>query len=217
VNVQTKLTAVVVDWDGTTVKSKKVYHGSMCKVFEVVGLAPPTLQTFSHEVARMGVMGFYRHYGILEHLALERITRIRDEYVDSHWHEITLRPDALELFTACAHTRVPLIVMSSNEAWVIEQKLADCRLSSCVRKIIATDDKETSLLELIAALKALPKSLLFVDDSGRDIRLAKRAGVSVAGFMGGYGSASDIREAKPDFFVDSLRGVAKLVTNHRDK
>jgi phosphoglycolate phosphatase-like HAD superfamily hydrolase len=162
----------------------------------------------------MGVSKFYEHYHLFEHITERAAARIHDEYVEAHWDKIVLRPDANKLFTACAHTRVPLIVMSSNQARVIERKLAECGASSCVRKIISTDDKETALAELAAEKKSSPESLLFVDDSSRDLAMAKRVGAAVAGFTKGYGSTRDIREVEPHFLVQSLKGVAKLVKNH---
>lgn len=216
-NIQAKWAAVVVDWDGTMARSQKVYYGSIVKAFEAAGIVSPPFRTFCHEVARMGVPQFYEHYHLFDHINERDVIRIRNEHVEEHWGEIVLRHDAHKLFTACAHTRVPLIVMSSNEARVIEQKLAEYGASSCVKKIITTDNKGTALAELAVEKKSSPKSLLFVDDSSRDLRMAKQVGTAVAGFTKGYGSTRDIREAGPHFFVQSLRGVAKLVMNHREQ
>ena len=213
-DIQAKWTAAVVDWDGTMVRSQTVYYGSFCEAMKAAALPPPPFRTFCHEVARMGILGLYAHYAILDRLSGNEIARIRDRYVEAHWSEIVPRPKLSELFRACAYTRTPLIVMSGNEARVIERKLADWNMSSSVRKIIATDDKRTSLSELIAAKGETPSSFLFVDDTSRDLTMAKQKGVTVAGFTKGYGSVREIRETGPHFLVDSLRGVAKLVKNH---
>lgn len=206
-----------MDWDGTTVVSQPVYYGSLCAAMRAAKLSPPPFRTFCHEVARMGIIKLYQHYGLLERLPLREIERIRDAYVETHWHKITPRPKLTELFRACASTRTPFIVMSNNEARVIERKLADWGMSSCVRRIIATDDKSASLSEFIATHRAEPSSLLFVDDTSRDLAMAKRKGVTVAGFTRGYGNAREIRAVEPHFLVDSLRKVAALVRNHHGR
>lgn len=209
--------AAIMDWDGTTVRSQRVYYGSFCEALRAAEISLPPFRTFCHEVARMGIIGLYGHYGLLERLPLHTIERIRDAYVETHWGEITPRPKLAELFRACALTGTPFVVMSNNEARVIERKLADWGMSSCVRHIIATDNKRESLSEFIAAHGGEPASFLFVDDTSRDLAMAKQKGATVAGFTKGYGNVREIREIAPHFLVDSLRKVAKLVMNHRER
>ncbi|WP_431686974.1 phosphoglycolate phosphatase [Hahella sp. NBU794] len=62
----------------------------------------------------------------------------------------------------------------------------------------------TPLLHACEALQAQPQTTLMIGDSINDVQAARRAGMKIACVTYGYNHGEDIRDANPDWVMDSL-------------
>lgn len=190
------LKLVVLDYDGTTVQSKKVYYRSVKRIFEKTGIPPISMKDFGNKVGT-GVERFYIDCGLTQRISLEKIRAITDVIVRRHWDEII--PNLyLEIFLEiCRSIDIPVIILSNNERWIIKSKLADYRLLKYFSKVICTQNKGLVFSQLIK--KIPPDKILSLDDSREGLVLAKSFGITTAAFTNGYNTKQKILGANPDF------------------
>lgn len=56
-----------------------------------------------------------------------------------------------------------------------------------------------------------PEEVLFIGDMDHDIQAGKKAGTKTAGILTGYHSRKKLEQEKPDFILENLSELKKLI------
>ncbi len=205
----------ISDHDGTIVRSQKIYHSFIQKIFHEDSKEPPPLSKFMHDITRYGVERFYKKYKIS--FSQKMIRKMEREYVREHIKEFLIPFDVVMFFAVCRPLDIKTVVLSFNNVRTIEKMLR--RKGIRVDEIVSSKNKTKSILDLMNRYGVSPDETVFVADTSNDILAGNRAGVKTIGICGGYHSFRQIAAAKPNYGgkqkISSFQEIQKIVIKNR--
>ena len=196
---------VLLDWDGTILDSYAADQRAYLAMFRALGIAWGI-----REIDRHYSPDWYRVY------RAARIPRVDWRRADRLWRTAyrAERPPLLPgaraaLGTLARHFELGIVTAGSRER--VRQQLRHFGLrdhfSVCVYSEDTTRKKpHPAPLELaLDRMRAAPEDCVYVGDAPADIEMARRAGVRAIGVLGPFPSAGQIRAARPDLLLPSIR------------
>jgi beta-phosphoglucomutase-like phosphatase (HAD superfamily) len=206
---------VVFDFNGTAIDDLPVAYGAVCAIFQEYGLEPPSLEVFK---AEMGTdwMKFYLDHGIPESATPDDLNVIRSRFYKQHGHTAKLRDDFVSTVRELARRGVMVAICSAEQEEILLRYLEEAGLTDLIPEWAvkgAVRDKAQTLLDLAEAAGQDPDEVAYVDDSYSGLTAARTAGVVAVGFDNatGYAPADVIESAVPDFVINEIGDVLKLL------
>ena len=200
---------VLFDWDGTILNSYAADQRAYLAMFRALGI-----DWTAREIDRHYSPDWYRVY------RAAKIPRLHWDRADRLWRAAyrAERPPLLSgartaLRILARHFQMGIVTAGSRGR--VRQQLRYFGLrqhfSACVCSE-DTDDKKPhpAPLELaLARLRASPEECVYVGDAPADIEMARRAGVRAIGVLGPFPTAAQIRAARPDLLLRSIRELPR--------
>ncbi|MFH0922731.1 MAG: HAD hydrolase-like protein, partial [Candidatus Micrarchaeota archaeon] len=75
-------------------------------------------------------------------------------------------------------------------------------------------DKTDTIAGLVKKYELDPKRTFYVGDTSGDVEAGKAAGVKTIGITWGFQHKSILAESKPDFLIDDIKEIKKIVSKN---
>lgn len=206
------ITAVIFDWDGTLVESKKIIASSFIKVLnefglsvnekEIIGLMGPSASIIFKQVLSSLNVDFTEE--LVEKLARERVIA-----EINFSRKIRLNAGAYEILNNLKG-KVSLALASMNNKEVIRKHLETCQIARYFETVLSADEVREPkpnpeiFLKCSAKLGIRVSECVVIEDSVSGIKAAKKAKMKCIAVTTGISSRSQIEKEYPDLIVSSL-------------
>lgn len=146
----------------------------------------------------------------------QALTCLLRHYESNNGHRTLVYPGAAEILSALQAAGIRLCCITNKKRRFTEPLLADLQLLGYFDFLVCGDDLVANKPDPMALLHAISQAgvdapeTLMVGDSVTDVKTARAAGVRVVAVSYGYNHGEDIREAGPDWVVDSLAGICTI-------
>jgi len=199
--------AVLFDWDGTLLNSYASDTRAYLTMFRALGI-----QWGELELARCYSPNWYRVY------RAARIPRAKWDEADHLWTRAYARETPKLISGARRIVRLlardfDLAIVTSGNRKRVRQQLRDFELAAYFAACVCSEDAPKKkphpapLRLALEKLRADPAECVYVGDTHEDIEMARRAGVRPIGVLGPFPTARQIRAAKPDMLLRSVRDL----------
>ena len=199
--------AVLFDWDGTLLNSYASDTRAYLTMFRALDV-----QWGEAELARCYSPNWYRVY------RAARIPRAKWDEADRLW----TRAYALETPKLISGARrivqllardFDLAIVTSGNRKRVRQQLREFDLAEYFAACVCSEDAPKKkphpapLRLALEKLRADPAECVYVGDTQEDVEMARRAGVRPIGVLGPFPTARQIRAARPDVLLRSIRDL----------
>jgi HAD superfamily hydrolase (TIGR01509 family) len=202
---------VLLDWDCTILNSYRADQRAYLSMFRTLGIA-------------WDARAIDRHYSPDWYCVYRaaRIPKVQWERADRLWRTAyrserpPLLPGARTALRILARSFALGIVTAGSRGRVLGQ-LRDLGLREHFSTCVFSEDTNRKKphpapLELaLTRLRANPEDCVYVGDAPADIEMARRAGVRAIGVFGPFPSAAQIRQARPDLLLPSIRELPQYL------
>lgn len=205
------LQGVLFDWDGTLIDSYAADSSAYLAMFREMGI-PWGLE----ELARYYSPNWYRVY------RAAKLPRSRWDDADRAWrkqyakHSPRLITGARQVLNRLERVHRLGLVTSGDRDRVTRQ-LHEFRLTRMFGVRVCSGDTAqrkpypAPLRLALQKLRLEPSACVYVGDSPEDLEMAKRAGVSAIAVLGPFSTEKRLREARPDFLLESIRELPEVL------
>ena len=211
------LSALIFDFDGTLVDSKKDVFDSLMHAFSVCGITinPPDTAVIMQKQLSDAI----KH--VAPEISAEKRSVISEAYKkhydSSEYPNTTAMPGAQDLLAACKNRGLPCSIVSNKRQFPMLRILEKL----CLRDYFSaffnpdtfngkTPKKPELLAHALSAQKLDHKTTAYVGDMEVDVRAAKENQMISIAVTNGYG-AEAAKAGKPDFVVKDLFGVIPIL------
>ena len=199
--------AVLFDWDGTLLNSYASDTRAYLTMFRALGV-----EWGVAELARCYSPNWYRVY------RAARIPRAKWDEADRLW----TRAYALETPKLISGARrivqllardFDLAIVTSGNRKRVRQQLREFDLAEYFAACVCSEDAPKKkphpapLRLALEKLRADPAECVYVGDTQEGVEMARRAGVRPIGVLGPFPTARQIRAARPDVLLRSIRDL----------
>jgi pyrophosphatase PpaX len=198
--------AVIFDWDGTIIKSKKANFQAFKKLHDELNLNIVfTMKEFLDWYTPNWYV-IYEKMGIPE----EAWSRANEIWRNSYPHNISkLSPNSVRVLANLKSRRFRIGLVTSGDEKRVESELKRKGIFNIFDVVICGDhvpieEQKPSPRQIILALKKLnvePKDAVYIGDTSFDVLAGKNAGVKTIALAGGLHSVGKLRDSNPDLFV----------------
>ena len=222
--------AVVFDLDGTLIQSRIDYQEMRRRAVEILTAAgAPTeelgqsrrlweiLMSGERMLEGMGLPPESRRRTIRR--ITEALNAVELEAVET----VEQTPHAHQALEALRGLGMGIGVATRSCNAYATRSLEISGLARYVDVLLARDDVEypkpdpRHLLQVVEALGASPKGVLYVGDTTTDMKTAEEAGIAFIGFLRDDERGRRLREAGCETLIDDLRRVAECVSGRRNR
>lgn len=210
------LQGVLFDWDGTLIDS---YHADACAylaMFKEMGIA-------------WGIKELERHYSPnwYQVYRAAKLPRKLWEEADRLWrahyakHQPKLISGARRVLEVIGRKHSLGLVTSGDRDRVVRQ-LREFRLTRIFAARVCSGDtvkKKPHPAPLKLALRQMELEAaccVYVGDAPQDVEMARRAGVRAIGMLGPFPTEKRLRAAQPEFLIDSLGELPRVLDRLRN-
>lgn len=174
------------DWDGVFWDSFEATYKKVCRIFGKRGLTPPKANEYRKEY-EANFLAFYISHGVLD----EKEVLIKEwaEY-SGEYQSKGLFPGTRFFLNDLFRRNVAMGLLSSEQEGILRRNLAGEGLYNKFAYIHPeAHDRSGAIRKAMDYFKLAhwPESVLYVDDSPKNILEAKRLGVRLIGVTYGYG------------------------------
>ncbi|MFA6447641.1 MAG: HAD family hydrolase [Patescibacteria group bacterium] len=205
--MQTRIRAVLYDFDGVIQDSMAEEYKGCVAVFKAAGLEPPSLSCFCQKLT-MPFSEWFKSYGV--NMPWDELQLIYHAHVNKRLPP--LFPGVVETMIRLKEARIKQGVVSASGWITLRDNLARHDLIKYLD--VALGESENKTRAIIQACKDMDvpvEQTLYVGDLTSDIRDGKLAGVLTAAFIGPNGDSKVFNEVRPDFKVLSHNALACMI------
>ena len=211
---------VVFDWNGTILSDNQAVIVATNKVLAMFGLKKVSLKR-NQETFDVPVVNFYEANGLKPEVFWQNVDLISETfhsvYEDRADHCRT-RAGARKTLKWLEEKGIESVILSNHTTSGIEKQLKRLGIKRFFCKVLANEDKRTALKDKAKLLdgflreKHFKKSeVLVVGDSPEEMKIAKKLGTKSVALTGGFYSTARLKKAKPDFLINNLGELAKII------
>ncbi|MEY4747134.1 MAG: hypothetical protein RLZZ416_183 [Candidatus Parcubacteria bacterium] len=212
---------VVFDWNGVLIADAQATVAVDRKVFKAFGHKPLDMKTY-RETFTMPVIDFFLASGFTKTQMARDAIKIQEMFhrlYEPRIAKVRTRIGARRLLAFLEKRKVEAIILSNHTMEGITNQLERLGIGRYFSRIIA-NDKHTTMLRKNKAEKFLRlvrnspyrrSEILIIGDSPEEIEAARAAGVRCVSITGGYYAARRLKDAKPDFLIDSLTEMIGII------
>lgn len=105
-----------------------------------------------------------------------------------------------------------LFVLSSDPASKLLMQLKNAQLENLLQKVVTdVDDKISAIKLLVDDFSLDPQNTFYIGDTTGDIESGTSAGIKAIGITWGFNSKEALQKATPDFLIDDIIEMIKIV------
>lgn len=218
---------VAFDWNGTLFADAQAVCDACNHFIAAMGGNPITLKIYREKFV-VPVIDFYESIGLSREKVLKNAKKnaeIFHKYYELRASTIRSRANSKLLLQWLGQQKISSVIFSNHIVDRIQEQIERLSLSKHIDKVIANSqldealkgrNKQEKLAEFIKTKKLTPKEVLIVGDSSEEVEIAKNIGsVSIAITHGHY-STPRIKASKPDYLINDLKKVIKIITDLND-
>jgi len=208
---------IIFDLDGTVVDSRKDLANAVNFALKKIGLKEKPVSEISSYIGT-GLEDLIRKsIGRKQKVPFPKVLSAFEEYYRGHYMDNTvLYPNVREVLQYFKNKRKAIVTNKKYEFTLLTLK--DLGIYDYFEDIVAGDDiscmKPSSCpLDLsMYRLNARKEETMIVGDMDIDIIAGKRAGIATCGVTYGIGKKEDIVRAKPDFIIEDMVELKKIIS-----
>ena len=212
---------ILFDLDGTLVDSKSVIVDSANNMLEEFGFARLSEQQIIKHIRFDTTYLVEMLTGFTEHSKIKKAVDIFRDYWKAHVStDSKLFDGVMETLEYLSDRH--LIITSNGIKEVIEQMLDYFNIRKFFSSIISGDEPDCIKPTACPINKVLfdddiakRKNTIIVGDMVADIAAGRAAGVKTCAVTYGLGYLQDLKEAKPDYLIDSIVELIKIIKNYK--
>ncbi|MGV1048259.1 MAG: HAD family hydrolase [Solirubrobacterales bacterium] len=208
--------AVVFDWDGTLVDSKRVLVASFRETTtEVLGEPFPTEHADVERIVQVRGQEAFAEIADGDSALYERIETVFHRVYVERMGAIEPFPEVLATIAALRAAGKRIGVATSKSRVRLDLEAERTGLGALIDVSVSGDEVQRakpdpeSVREAIRLLGADPAATLFVGDGPNDVRAARGAGAIAVGVSFGFHPA-EVRAAGPDHVIDAFPELLEL-------
>jgi phosphoglycolate phosphatase len=214
-----KISALIFDFDGTLIDSKKDVFKSLMHAFSVCGIPinPPDAAIIMQKQLSDAIQ-----YAVPD-ISTEKRAAISEAYKKhydaSEYPNTTLMPGARDLLETCARRSIPCFIVSNKRQFPVLRIIESFNLRGYFAAIYnpdTFDGKFFSKSQLLAyALKEQRlnrRTTAYIGDMEADILTARENGMISIAVTNGYG-ADAAKATSPDFVVKDLSEMLGIISS----
>jgi HAD superfamily hydrolase (TIGR01549 family) len=206
---------VLFDWDGTLLDSYHADSAAYLAMFHKMGI-------------QWGLQELARHYSPNWHHVYRAagLPRKRWKEADQTWREFyaehtpQLLPGARRVLTTLQR-RHQLGLVTSGDRDRVTQQLHEFRLSRVFAARVCSGDTEKRkphpepLFLALRKMRLDPRVCVYVGDAPQDLQMAQHAGVRSIAVLGAFTTEKQLRAARPDLLLESIRQLPQALREIR--
>lgn len=198
---------VIFDWSGVLSDDIAVVHKATMNVFRKLGVKALALEEFKKEFTSP-YMIFYKKF---TNASQEELKKLYTKEIHSVGEPKPF-PKVKELLEFLCKKGVKMAILTSIPETKLEKELDDYGL----RKFFVdasgdNHDKTEAIVKVMKRNKFAPEETAYVGDMTHDMDVGKKAGVTTIAVLGGYQTKEQLRREKPDFVIENLDEIKKIV------
>jgi phosphoglycolate phosphatase len=214
-----KISALIFDFDGTLIDSKKDVFESLMHAFSVCGVPinPPDAAIIMQKQLPDALQ--YAAPDLSREKRVSIIEAFKKHYDASEYPNTTLMPGARDLLETCARRSIPCSIVSNKRQFPMLRILNRFNLQyyfTAVYNPDAIDGKKFTKSQLLAyALKEQRlnrRTTAYIGDMEADILAARENGMISIAVTNGYG-ADAAKATSPDFVVKDLSEMLGIISS----
>lgn len=204
--------AVLFDLDGTLLDSYHAHLRVYVQVFHDMG--HPFDPARYDEAYSPNWYLFYERIG----LPRERWPEADRRWLEHYAREVPIsRAGAGDVLRAVAGSGRKVGLVTSGDRPRVERDLAQMDWTALFAATVCGGDTQhlkphpEPLLTVLRQLGMSPAAAVYVGDTKEDVAMGKAAGTATVAVAGGFSSKETLVPTRPDFLIDSLRDLLKLL------
>lgn len=208
--------AVVFDWDGTLVDSKRALLASFQETTtEVLGAPFPTEPADVERIVQVRGQEAFAEIAAGDRAVYERIETVFHRVYVERMETIEPFPEVLATIERLRAAGHKIGVATSKSRARLDLEAERTGLGGLIDVSISGDEVELakpdpeSVREAIRRLGADPAATLFVGDGPNDVRAARGAGAIAVGVSFGF-HPDEVRDERPDHLIDSFPELLEI-------
>ncbi|MDO8536883.1 MAG: HAD hydrolase-like protein [bacterium] len=205
------------DWDGTLWNSIDLAYRRPLDVCRQCGIKPLPFEVW-RDVPTSDFIKVGSIKGLPKGATPEKIWKMGKKYFNARWKTVPFYPGAGKLIRLCMKLAISRAIVSGQDQGIIVKALrkSDFNNSGWINNIRGeVRDKENVLVETLDYWGEKAEDAFYLDDTHEGLVAARRLGITAIGITHGLNSERLIRKARPDFVVNSLYDVIKILENGR--
>lgn len=200
---------VIFDYNGTLVDDTGKMAILFSNTLEKTGLSAITLKEFKEKFA-LPIEKLATNFGIPE----EKLEEAKNNFVDE-WKNYEggtpLFPDTKEVLEYLKSKKIKIVILTAYMQERLEKELQENKIMNFFSEKICDGQKVEAINKFIGESKLKPEEILYIGDTELDVEAGKQAGTKTAGFTGGVISRERLKKIKPDYLIDSLSEIKKII------
>lgn len=199
---------IIFDWSGTLSDDVIFTYSATMKVFEKIGIAEITLEKFKEEFT-LPYMNFYKKF------KNNPDKKIIDETFDKELNLINkakLFLEVKEVLNFLQQRKIKMIILSSYLQESLEREIKENNLQDFFSDVNGSvHDKTEVVSEIMQKNNFKPAETIYVGDMVHDIETGIKAGIITVIVACGYQSKKVLLEKNPDFLIENLEELKKII------
>jgi len=213
---------VAFDWNGTLLSDAQTVVDSSNHFIKALGGKLINLKIY-REKFLVPVVDFYESVGLDREKILKN-SRLNSEIFHKFYElkvrRLRSRAGAREVLSWLSQNKIQTVIISNHVIERINEQLDRLGLLQYINKTIANDklddalktkNKGEKLKAFIKGKNLKPKEVLVVGDSTEETEIAKEIGSTSVAITHGHYSTARLKAAKPDYLINNLKQVIKIV------
>lgn len=213
-----KIDTIVFDLDGTLVDASPDITAATNFVLRQIGREALTRETVAGYIGGGAEVLWRKVLGAQADALLPvALPLFMDRYTAYPCEESYLYPGARELLISLQAADIRMAIATQKAEEITTTILKQLNIEPYFSVVVGPEsvkrrkpDPESVLL-ILERLQAFPRHTLMVGDTPADIRAGKSAGVLTCAVTYGYGRPADLTAENPDFVLDHLSDLTKLL------
>jgi len=201
-----------LDWSGTVSDDRRTVYEANMRILEDYNKPRLTFDNWLAETMS-DVVEFAKKFGIRE--SPEKLKGLYLEYLtwaESNGHKPFAYDDAADVLRYLHNNGKKIVILSTHPEEKLARESERYGLSRFITETIGgSKNKAEDLRMIMASFSKSPNEVLYVGDTIFDIQAAKKAGVNSAGIINGYHSRKRLEEEEPDYILESLSDLKRLI------
>jgi len=198
---------IIFDWSGVLSDDIVPVYKATMNVFRKLGIKALTLEEFRKEFTSP-YMIFYKKF---TNATQEKLKKLYIKEIHSVG-EPKAFPRVKEILEFLHRKGMKLAILTSIPETKLEKELDGYGFRKFfVDASGGLHDKTEAIVKVMERNGFAPEETAYVGDMTHDIDVGKKAGVTTIAVLGGYQTKEQLRREKPDFIIEKLGEIKKII------
>ncbi|MFX1252080.1 MAG: HAD family hydrolase [Promethearchaeota archaeon] len=205
---------VIFDLDGTLLDSAQAYITGVQTTIESLGLPRPNASEIRKTIGKFPLSETLGRLGLPSteiQKGIKRYQELRPEFSSM----IRMYPGVIDVLSELKAKNIECAVLTMKGQASADYRIDQFKLRKFFTDVIGVAElsKTAALRKLLLKHKVKSHEAIMIGDGIVDIKAAKEVGAWTIAVNSGYQEVEELKEQKPDFFVETLREI--LICIHK--